>query len=175
VRDLFYRSAARIALHHPQYPSLMALGARTARLLGSAGAAFTIRPRYMGSGKRRREMGSRRPLSAGDWRNHCRSRNQGGRRGCIFGRIHQTRAGRGFPRAQGAKCGEPRQWAAIDLWIEGRKVLAGLGKCRYHQISWMAFCTNSSNIKHLVQTVDQEVGGSNPPSCTKHLGPIPGS
>jgi hypothetical protein len=59
--------------------------------------------------------------------------------------------------------------------IEDRKVLAGLGKCRYHQISWMAFCTNPSNIKHLVQTVDQEVGGSNPPSCTKHLAPPVGN
>ena len=63
---------------------------------------------------------------------------------------------------------------AIDLWIEGRKVLAGLGKCRYHQISWMAFCTNPSIIKHLVQTVDQEVGGSNPSSCTNKIKSLDG-
>jgi len=33
----------------------------------------------------------------------------------------------------------------------------------------MAFRTNPNNIKHLVQTVDQEVGGSNPPSCTSKI------
>jgi hypothetical protein len=33
------------------------------------------------------------------------------------------------------------------------------------------FPTDPWKINNLTQTVDQEVGGSNPPSCTKHLAP----
>jgi hypothetical protein len=38
----------------------------------------------------------------------------------------------------------------------------------------VGFGTNHRKINDLVLTVDQEVGGSNPPSCTKHLAhPVP--
>ena len=38
-----------------------------------------------------------------------------------------------------------------------------------------AFCTDSRKINDLALTVDQAVGGSNPPSCTKYLGSVPGN
>jgi len=38
-----------------------------------------------------------------------------------------------------------------------------------------AFRTDSRKINNLMLTVDQEVGGSNPPSCTKHLPPPVGN
>jgi hypothetical protein len=37
------------------------------------------------------------------------------------------------------------------------------------------FPTDSRKINNLALTVDQEVGGSNPPSCTKHFRSIPGA
>src|SRR5215475_15799353 len=40
--------------------------------------------------------------------------------------------------------------------------------CRLLNARHLGFETNVWKIKDLVQTVDQEVGGSNPPSCTGH-------
>ena len=37
------------------------------------------------------------------------------------------------------------------------------------------FPTDPWKINNLTQTLDQEVGGSNPPSCTKHLAPPVGN
>jgi len=46
--------------------------------------------------------------------------------------------------------------------------------CRLLNARHLGFETNVWKIKDLVQTVDQEVGGSNPPSCTKRMAhPVP--
>jgi hypothetical protein len=53
---------------------------------------------------------------------------------------------------------EPSPWSAIKRNMTMRPSISSDG-----------FRTDINKIYHLVQTVDQEVGGSNPPSCTKHL------